>query len=211
MKKIIYLLMGLLILSPTIVLAEENKQPLEKEPVFLEKCVDGDTANFKDKEGKIYKTRFLAIDTPETVHPTKGKQPYGKEASEYVCTTLTNAEVIELEYDPNSDKEDKYGRRLSWIFVDGILLQETIVSKGLAQVAYLYGDYKYTDILKETETEAKNQKIGIWSESKPKEEKEVKAKVTKKNKNFLDNLLGKVFDYVDNLLEKIASWIEDMI
>ena len=34
-------------------------------------CVDGDTAKFLYNDEKIT-ARFLAIDTPETVHPTKG-------------------------------------------------------------------------------------------------------------------------------------------
>jgi len=45
-------------------------------------CVDGDTAKFIYKKEEIT-ARFLAIDTPETVHPTKGEEFFGKEASEY--------------------------------------------------------------------------------------------------------------------------------
>ena len=40
----------------------------------LNKCVDGDTAWF-NVDGKIIKTRFLAIDTPES---TKEIEEYGK-------------------------------------------------------------------------------------------------------------------------------------
>ena len=105
--------------------------------VSLKKCVDGDTAWFT-VNGKSIKTRFLAIDTPES---TKEKEPYGKEASNYTCETLTKAKKIEIEYDPDSDKTDKYSRHLVWVFVDGKLLQEKILAKGLAEVAYLYGDY----------------------------------------------------------------------
>lgn len=49
----------------------------EKETVKFKKCVDGDTAVFTVNNEDI-KVRFLAIDTPETVHPTKKEQPYGK-------------------------------------------------------------------------------------------------------------------------------------
>ena len=47
--------------------------------VTLDKCVDGDTAWFI-LDGDRIKTRFLAIDTPES---TTKKEPYGKEASDY--------------------------------------------------------------------------------------------------------------------------------
>lgn len=43
---------------------------LSKKEVKLSKCVDGDTARFILNKEEI-KARFLAIDTPESVHPTK--------------------------------------------------------------------------------------------------------------------------------------------
>ena len=133
-----------------------------KTKVTLEKCVDGDTAWFKSGD-EIIKARFLAIDTPES---TIQVEEYGKEASKYTCDELTNAKKIELEYDPDSDKTDKYERHLVWVFVDGKLLQEKILTKGLAQVEYIYGDYKYLDNLYQVEKEAKKSKVGIWSDHK---------------------------------------------
>ncbi|MDE5587122.1 MAG: thermonuclease family protein [Bacilli bacterium] len=200
----------------------------ESEIVEFEKCVDGDTATFKDVNGTKLKTRFLAIDTPETVHPTKGVENFGKEASNYTCESLTNAKEIKLEYDGDSDKEDKYGRRLAWIFVDGVLLQEKLVELGYAKVAYLYGDYEYTERLQKVETKAKENKIGIWSETEEtnqetekKNEKET-AKTTsskkekkKKKKNWLQELidyaLAEIFKYIDKILERIANFVESML
>ena len=129
------------------------------------KCIDGDTANFKIGE-EIKKARFLAIDTPEIKHGNKEADPYGNEAKNFTCNLLKNAKKITLEYDKNSDKTDKYGRVLVWVFVDDILLQEKLVENGLAKVAYLYGDYKYTDVLKKKESFAKKNNIKIWSEYK---------------------------------------------
>ena len=156
MKKII-ILIGLFFLNLNIVNAEERVS------VKFSKCVDGDTAKVILKEETIT-VRFLAIDTPERVHPTIGEEPYGKEASNFTCEKLQNAEKIELEYDDNSSKTDKYNRHLAWVFVDNYLLQDLIIKEGLAEVAYLYGDYKYTSILQDHESVAKAQKIGIWSE-----------------------------------------------
>lgn len=145
--------------------------------VKFSKCVDGDTAKFTYKDEEIT-ARFLAIDTPETKHPTKGEEPFGKEASEYTCEKLKNAEKIVLESDEGSDEKDKYERYLVWVFVDGELLQKELVRKGLASVAYLYGDYKYTDELEEVEQLAEDEKLGIWSitDSETKEEKEIDYK-----------------------------------
>lgn len=131
--------------------------------VKLSKCVDGDTIKVKidDKE---YTVRMLAIDTPESVHPKKKVEYYGKEASEYTCNIVSNAKKIELEYDSGSDKTDKYDRLLAWVIVDGELLQDKLVSLGYAKVAYLYGDYKYTSLLEEHQELASARNLGIWNQ-----------------------------------------------
>ena len=149
-------------------------------------CVDGDTAKFIYKDEKIT-ARFLAIDTPETVHPTKEEEVYGKEASEYTCNSLKNAKEIILEFDEDSDEKDKYDRYLVWVFVDGNLLQEKLVKKGLASVAYLYGDYKYTNKLEKAEQLAEENKLGIWNINSNEEDidqkEETNKKTSKKNKD----------------------------
>lgn len=219
--------MILLLINPIVVMAEETEEQTEVEEakteiVTLAKCVDGDTAHFKDQEGKEFTARFLAVDTPESVHPTKEVEPFGKEASEYTCTTLTNATEIRLEYDFNSDEEDLYGRRLVWVFVDDILLQKSLVELGYAEVTYLYGDYKYTPMLQDKESVAKASKIGIWSdeltssqeENNTKEEVKIEDTNTEK-KGFLDKivdqLLASIMDFIDDLLEKLLKMIEDML
>lgn len=159
--------------------------------VEFSECVDGDTAKFNYKDDKIT-ARFLAIDTPETVHPVKKEQPYGKEASEYTCNKLKNAEEIVLEYDEDSDKTDKYGRHLVWVFVDDILLQKKLVSKGYASVAYLYGDYKYTKELELLQQEAEDNRLGIWSIDQKQSKDEENEPIIKDYKEII-MLIGILF------------------
>ncbi len=135
----------------------------DKVEVQYSACVDGDTIKVII-DGEKYTVRLLAIDTPETVKPGTEVQPYGKEASEYTCDKIKNASKIELEYDEGSDKTDKYDRLLAWVYVDDSLLQKDLLSLGYAKVAYIYGDYKYTNDLYEVEKEAASSKLGIWSE-----------------------------------------------
>lgn len=137
--------------------------------VNFNNCVDGDTAKFTYND-EIITARFLAIDTPETVHPTKKEEIYGKEASNYTCKRIKEADEIILEFDNDSDEKDKYGRYLVWVFVDKSLLQEELVENGLASVAYLYGDYKYTDKLEKAEQKAEENKVGIWDNDNTKKE-----------------------------------------
>ena len=193
MKKLKILILLLILFVPLNVLAE-------KDEVKFSSCIDGDTANFTLNKKEI-KVRFLAVDTPETKHPTKGEEPYGKEASEYTCKRLKEATKIELEYDDNSDKKDKYDRYLAWVFVDDSLLQAELIKNGLAEVAYLYGDYKYTDLLKDYEETAKVQKVGIYSDEKSYYEKHKKDK---KNTKISNKTIKKIIKkLIDEILDEI--------
>lgn len=174
-----------------------NVYASDKIEVQLKKCVDGDTARFIYKNEEI-KTRFLAIDTPESVHPTKEAEPFGKEASEYTCQKLTNANKIVLEYDPKSDKTDKYDRHLVWVYVDDMLLQKDLISKGYAKVEYIYGKYKYLDQLEIIEQEAKSEKLGIWS--------------VEEDKNTVTNEdLKSLFTSVFEILKKFINFLDRMV
>ena len=84
----------------------------------------------------------------------------GKRASDYTKSELKKAKKIQIQYDGN--KTDKYGRKLAWIWVDGKLLQDKLVKKGYARVYYIYGKYKYTNILQKSEKKARKKKLGIW-------------------------------------------------
>lgn len=127
--------------------------------VKLIECVDGDTARL-NINGKDERVRFLAIDAPEIAHDGNPADPYGNEASDYTCKRLKTANSIRLEYE--AEKTDKFGRVLAWVFVDDKLLNEEVVSKGLAKVAYLYDKYKYTPQIQKAERSAKNSKLNIW-------------------------------------------------
>jgi micrococcal nuclease len=133
-----------------------------KDVVTLDKCIDGDTASFSIN-GNVQKVRFIAINAPEY---TSKIEQFGKEASEYTCNKLTNANLIELEYDPKSDLKDKYDRVLAWVYVDNSLLQKELVENGYAEVAYVYDDYLYINDLCSIQEKTYNNKIGIWSNDK---------------------------------------------
>lgn len=183
MKKLIFLL---LLLFPIITFA--------KEEVIFSDCVDGDTIKVILNEEEI-KVRLLAVDTPESVSTQVEDEYYGKEASDYTCNLITKAKTIELEYDENSDKTDKYGRVLAWVFVDGNLLQDSLVRNGYAEVAYLYGDYKYTDTLEASEILAKKEKLGIW-----KDEEDINIYIV-----ILMVIIGLVYPYLIKRLKKVIK------
>lgn len=163
MKRVlVWLLIFTLILIPITIDAKTTTKA-----VSFARCVDGDTAVFIVDDEEV-KFRFLAIDTPETVHPTKEEEAYGKQASEYTCNLLTNAKEILIEYE-NNNKQDKYGRDLAWVWVDQKLLQDELIKKGYGKVAYIYGNYRYTLSLCMDERKAQEEKLGIWNAQKAQE------------------------------------------
>lgn len=124
------------------------------------RCVDGDT--FKLGKDTI---RMLAIDTPETVKPNTPVQPYGKKASDRTCDLLSTAKNIDLKVDPGNE-EDKYNRKLAWVYVDEVLIQEILLKEGLAEIKYVQKktiDKPIYKQLLEAEKYAKENNLGIWS------------------------------------------------
>ena len=188
----------------------------ERKEVTFESCVDGDTIRVLI-EGKKTTIRFLAIDTPETKHPKKGVEPYGKEASDYTCNRVKNAKKLEIEYDKGSSKTDKYERELGWIFVDDSLLQKELIEKGYAKVSYLYGKYMYTEELQQEEEKAKQSKLGVWSDEVQNEtnyntKDELKNKNdTKEEKSFIEELLDKLLDAIKEAINNLFKKIKKII
>ncbi|MHA6489141.1 thermonuclease family protein [Bacillus cabrialesii] len=132
----------------------------DKIEVTVSRVIDGDTfiADVNSTEERI---RLILVDTPETVHPTKAVQPYGKEASAFSKKTLENQSVY-LEYD--QEKRDKYDRLLAYVFLkDGTSFNKILLEKGYARLAVFPPNIKYKDEYKQAEEAAKNEKIGIWN------------------------------------------------
>ena len=133
------------------------------------RVVDGDTAVIR-VDGKERRVRFLGVDTPETVHPTKGVQPYGKEASNFTKDSL-NGRQVWLEYDKSPT--DRYNRDLAyvWLTKPGRIDDEAVrrnmfnarlLAGGYAKVLIIKPNNRYEKIFKEIQSEAQRTKIGMW-------------------------------------------------
>ena len=139
-----------------------NALPSEYEIHRVVKVYDGDTITLQDKR----RVRFLGIDTPELAE----RQPFAKEAKQYTEETCLGKDVF-ISFEPGSDKTDRYGRILAWIWVGqnvGYLnLNEALVSQGYASV-YTPGKKKlqnYEKLIK-LQSQAKQNKLGKWKEFK---------------------------------------------
>ncbi|MBU1683424.1 lamin tail domain-containing protein [Patescibacteria group bacterium] len=128
------------------------------------RVVDGDTF-VMDFMGKQMKVRMIGVDTPETVHPFKPIEFYGRQASDYLKNLLTG-KSISLKFD--YQKMDKYGRLLAYIYLDDLFVNAEIVKQGYGY-AYTRFPFKYLDDFVGYEEEAKENKVGIWENLKVRE------------------------------------------
>ncbi|MCL6663519.1 thermonuclease family protein [Paenibacillus amylolyticus] len=139
---------------------QETQEQNNRLPATLVEVTDGDTLKVK-VDGKVEKVRLLLIDTPETVHPEKEEQPFGKDASNFVKKQVAKGN-ISLELDVS--ERDKYGRLLAYVWVGDKLLNEQLLEYGLARVAYIYPtNTKYVDQFEEIQKQARTEAKGIWS------------------------------------------------
>lgn len=149
------------------------------------RCIDGDTTVFQYPEeifvrigSSAKSTRYLNIDTPETW--SGGEEPFGRQATNYVCDLLLEAESIVLQTDPGDYLTGNYERLLAWVWIrlpeqsEYFLLNYMIVRQGLGEVKYLFGagetevtvyeDKTYTEWMFHAEDLAKEESRGIFGD-----------------------------------------------
>ena len=184
MKKIL-----LMILTSIIFISSVNAEE-QKEEVKLINCDSAVSLTVETTTG-YKRIRLLMMDS--------STGSLDKEINNYVCNKVKNASKLEIELDSLSDKENKYKETLVYLYVDGYLLQNDLISLGYAQVNYVYNDYKYVDELCNLQKSALENKLGIWNypdikeeycqsgvviKNETKDEEKNEEKKTKDNKNI---------------------------
>ena len=141
------------------------------EAAKVTKVIDGDTIEIDRGKG-IEKVRFILVDSPETKHPKKQVEYYGKEASEFTTKWL-EGRTIYLEKDVR--ETDKYGRLLRYIWIvkpatdtptneeiGSYMFNSYLVRDGYAVVAQFPPDIKYVEVLKTFEAYARENNLGLY-------------------------------------------------
>ena len=144
----------------------------------IERVVDGDTAiiTFLFDDGSKYlkeRVRFLGVDTPETVHPNKPVQYYGKEASNFTKQNL-DGKTVWLQTDV--EVKDRYGRMLAYVWlkeptkkqlgdesaIRKYMFNAILLDGGYAQLMTIQPNSRYANIFVHIQREAREQKKGLW-------------------------------------------------
>jgi len=148
-------------------LAKSSTSVVKIDPESLQKAlvvkvIDGDTIEIETGE----RVRFIGVDTPETVHPKKSIQCYGREASNKMKSLLSN-KWIYLEKDVS--ETDRYGRLLRYIYLpnlnnptEAIFIDEYLIENGYGKVITYPPDVKYHDKLLVAQKNAQAENRGLW-------------------------------------------------
>ncbi len=125
--------------------------------------VDGDTMRV-EQNGENALIRLIGVDTPESVHPHKPVECFGKNAAAKAKAMLDGKRVL-LEHDFNQDNKDKYGRYLRYVILeDGTIFNRQMIREGFAYEYTYDGDYKYQTGFKAAQLYAEINKLGFWAD-----------------------------------------------
>ena len=97
---------------------------------IIKSCYDGDTCTTTDGE----KIRLACIDTPE-LEGKIAEPATAKEARDYLNNLVSNKKVSIRRI-----TNDRYGRTVGELFINGINVQEVIVQKGYGKIYERYAD-----------------------------------------------------------------------
>jgi endonuclease YncB( thermonuclease family) len=145
-----------------------------KETFLVSRVIDGDTVELSNGE----KVRLIGINAPEI------GDFLGEEAKNFLAR-LVEGKVVHLETD--YIERDIYGRKLAFLFLDGVNINVEILKNGLAHTFDLGKVSKYVNDLKEAESYARTNQIGIWKKSNITCIKLIDLKIVGKEKVVIKN------------------------
>lgn len=148
MKKSIRFIIVLLVILSGIFYYQFNEPKYPRTSVYVTKVVDGDTLELDSG----MKVRMLGINTPD-----KGML-YCNEATQFSRQVENKTVMLE------SHGGDQYGRILAYVYLDDKMINNEIVRAGLAHLYYYEMDSHY-NTLKESESYARLNGLGIWKPS----------------------------------------------
>ena len=125
------------------------------------RVVDGDTIVVSPNE----KVRLIGVDTPETKHPKKAVECFGKEATQFTRDAVEDKTIrlVLDEVNMRSQHKDKYGRTLVYAYLDdGRMLNRELIRQGYAH-AYTRFPFGHLVEFRELEKTARSQSAGLWA------------------------------------------------
>lgn len=136
------------------------------------RVIDGDTVEVRIVErisgpgagsgrpGATYSVRLVGIDTPESVHPSKAVECFGRESSS-AATALLDGREVRLVRDV--EDRDRFDRLLRYVYLGEEMANARLVTNGYAY-AYTYPpNVRWSELFVQLQREARGNDRGLWS------------------------------------------------
>ena len=125
--------------------------------------LDGDTFRFRKEDGTLQSVRLLWADAPES-NKTRFRttECFGLEAKKYLTELLKNKNV-RLEFDDSQEQIDLYGRYVAYVYLDGELINQKMISEGYAKEYTFKTAYQFQKEFQKSEQDARTHQKGLRS------------------------------------------------
>lgn len=126
----------------------------------VERIVDGDTLYLA---GLPERARLIGIDTPETRHPDRGVECFGRAASARLAALAPPGTAVLVAFDV--ERADRYGRPLVYLYrgADGLFVNLAMVAEGYASVHTVPPNVRHHDSLLAAQRRARAAGRGLWA------------------------------------------------
>jgi micrococcal nuclease len=124
------------------------------------RAVDGDTLEVEIDGGAAETVRLIGVDTPETVKPDTPVQCFGPRASAFEHEHVEGRRVRLL---TGVEPRDYYGRLLAYVWVDGRLLEDELLRRGLARILTFHPNDRFAHRFELISQKAARAGKGLWN------------------------------------------------
>lgn len=142
------------LINPSVPVEEISKTDLYE----VSRVIDGDTIEVLI-DGEKKTVRYIGMNTPETVHPSKPVECFGVEASIKNKELVANKKVRLVK---DISETDKYGRLLRYVYVGDTFVNLTLVEEGYANAVSYPPDVTFNEEFRKAEQKARENKRGLW-------------------------------------------------
>lgn len=126
----------------------------------VERIVDGDTLYLADLDERL---RLIGIDTPETRHPDRGVECFGRRAAAHLADLVPPGTAVRVVFDV--ERRDRYGRPLGYLYraEDDRFVNRAMVADGYARVSTVPPNVARAEVLRAAERRARAAGRGLWT------------------------------------------------
>ena len=123
--------------------------------------MDGDTIEVNIK-GDLLPVGYIGVKAPKFEHEPIGMEPFGLEAFER-NRWLVESNAVRLEEDVF--KTDKAGRHLRCVYIDDLMVNDSLIFEGMAQTDNISPALRYGDVIYGLQNHAMSSREGPWRDT----------------------------------------------